>query len=174
MHVMALARGQIDVHDQVRRFGEFSVPPAHLQARLAQHPVTDRHDEAGFLGDGKELLRRQDAVDGMVPAQQRFEAGHRGAGERDDWLIKQLQLLAVDRMAQVRFDRQAVFRRCQHRCIEDLAAGLAAVFGAVHRGIGVADHVDAAAVPFSATALGRRMFMAWTSGAKQLVPELGR
>jgi hypothetical protein len=24
------------------------------------------------------------------------------------------------------------------------------------------------------TALGRRMFMAWTSGAKQLVPELGR
>jgi len=24
------------------------------------------------------------------------------------------------------------------------------------------------------TALGRRMFMAWTSGAKQLVPEFGR
>jgi len=27
---------------------------------------------------------------------------------------------------------------------------------------------------YTATALGRRMFAAWTSGAKQLVPELGR
>ena len=27
---------------------------------------------------------------------------------------------------------------------------------------------------YSATPLGRRMFAAWTSGAKQLVPELGR
>jgi len=27
---------------------------------------------------------------------------------------------------------------------------------------------------YAATALGRRMFAAWTSGAKQLVPELGR
>jgi len=27
---------------------------------------------------------------------------------------------------------------------------------------------------YAVTALGRRMFMAWTSGAKQLVPEFGR
>jgi len=27
---------------------------------------------------------------------------------------------------------------------------------------------------YALTALGRRMFMAWTSGAKQLVPEFGR
>jgi len=27
---------------------------------------------------------------------------------------------------------------------------------------------------YAVTALGRRMFMAWTSGAKQLVPEWGR
>jgi DNA-binding PadR family transcriptional regulator len=27
---------------------------------------------------------------------------------------------------------------------------------------------------YAATPLGRRMFAAWTSGAKQLVPELGR
>ena len=27
---------------------------------------------------------------------------------------------------------------------------------------------------YAVTALGRRMFMAWTSGAKQLVPELAR
>jgi DNA-binding PadR family transcriptional regulator len=27
---------------------------------------------------------------------------------------------------------------------------------------------------YAMTALGRRMFMAWTSGAKQLVPEFGR
>ena len=27
---------------------------------------------------------------------------------------------------------------------------------------------------YASTALGRRMFAAWTSGAKQLVPELGR
>ena len=27
---------------------------------------------------------------------------------------------------------------------------------------------------YALTALGRRMYMAWTSGAKQLVPELGR
>ena len=27
---------------------------------------------------------------------------------------------------------------------------------------------------YAATALGRRMYAAWTSGAKQLVPELGR
>ena len=44
-----------------------------LRARFAQHPVPDRDDEAGLLGERHEVERRREAALGMLPAHERFE-----------------------------------------------------------------------------------------------------
>ncbi len=47
-----------------------------LAAGFRQHPVADRDDHAGFLGDGDEFTRLHQALLWIVPAHERFHAGH--------------------------------------------------------------------------------------------------
>ena len=50
--------------------------PGHgALARLAQDPAADRQDRAVLLGDLDELARRDEAAVGMLPADERLEAG---------------------------------------------------------------------------------------------------
>ena len=62
-----LAGGQVDRH---RYGGEACLLPGEiLPARGLEHPFADRHDEAAVLGDGDELVgRNQPAL--VAPAQQ--------------------------------------------------------------------------------------------------------
>jgi hypothetical protein len=46
-----------------------------MRAGGAQHPFAERQDEAGLLGQRNEVERRDHAALGVVPAQQRLEAG---------------------------------------------------------------------------------------------------
>ena len=77
----------------------------------------------------------------MLPAQQRLEAAQPLARQRDDRLIVQTEFLALDRAAQIGLDQQPLLGGRQHRDVEDLAARLAEIFGAIHRRVGVAHHV---------------------------------
>ena len=52
-------------------------PLANLGAGLGEHEVGDLADEAHLLGDPDELVRRDDAVHGMVPAGQRLDLDDR-------------------------------------------------------------------------------------------------
>ena len=94
-----LARREVDRHAQVGVDGFH--PLLGLAAGLQQHPFADRHDQAGFLGDGDELGRRDQAEFGMVPAQQRLEAADgAAAAEVDLRLVVQDELVALQRAAQ--------------------------------------------------------------------------
>ena len=64
----------------------------------------------------------------------------RASAERDQRLVVQAQLVALDAAAQRGLEREAVADVLAHRLVEELDA-LAAVLGAVHRGVGVADEV---------------------------------
>ena len=66
---------------------------AAAQACL-QHPFADRHDQADFLGERDELVGRDQPALGMVPAQQRLEAGDLAGLQVDERLVVELELAA--------------------------------------------------------------------------------
>ena len=72
-----------------------------LGAGLPQHPLAERHDQPGLLGERNELGRRDHAALGMVPAQQRLEAADLVALEVDERLVVELELAVGERLAQV-------------------------------------------------------------------------
>ena len=83
-------------------------PAAHLATGLAQHPVADRHDEAGFFGDRNERVRRHQTARRMAPADQRFGAAHAVRRDVDLRLVVQLELTLFERAAQVVLQRQTI------------------------------------------------------------------
>ncbi len=57
---------KVDGHVQAAHAGLLQLL-AHA-ARLAHHPLANRDDQAGFLGNADELVRTDHAALGMVPA----------------------------------------------------------------------------------------------------------
>src|SRR5207244_13611065 len=89
-------------------------PFGRLEAGGPEHPLADREDQAGLLGERNEQSGRDNAAGRMVPADQRLEARkllRRGA---DHGLILELQLAAGDRLAQVRLEGLPVLRLGMH------------------------------------------------------------
>ena len=111
---------------------------ASWPARLAQDPRADRDDEPVALGQRDEAQRRDDAEDRVVPAQQRLDAGHAAVVEGDERLVDEAQLAVGEGVAQAALELQALQRALAHGVVEDLAARLAHLLGAVHRRVGVA------------------------------------
>ena len=64
------------------------LPRLQLPARLGQHPLPQRHDEAGALGQRNEFQRRDQSQHRMLPADQRLETHDLVRGQRDDRLIQ--------------------------------------------------------------------------------------
>jgi hypothetical protein len=128
-------------------------------ARLVKHPGADRDDQPVALGDRDEAHRRDDAVDRVVPAQERLDARDLPVVEGDHRLVDEPQLALVERLAQRPLQLQALDRLAAHRGVEDLAASLAELLGAVHGRIGVAQQrvrVDAFARRAAGDADARR------------------
>ena len=69
-------------------------------ARLAQHPAAQRADHAGLLGDRDERVGRDACRVRVPPAQQRLGAAQPVVGERDEGLVDQLELAALQRARQ--------------------------------------------------------------------------
>ena len=82
-----------DVHAHAQRVAVADrAPLAHLAARFGEHPVAERHDEAGLLGDGDEGRRLEEAALRMVPADQRLEAHELAVAQRADRLVLEVDL----------------------------------------------------------------------------------
>ena len=113
-------------------------PGGELPARLAQDPRPDGDDEPVALGQRDEAQRRDDAEDRVVPAQERLDAADAAVVERDQRLVDEVQLAVVERVAQAALELETLHRTLAHRVVEDLAARLAHLLGAVHRRVGVA------------------------------------
>ena len=83
---------------------------------------------------------QQPAV-GVSPAQQRLEPDELLGHELDQRLVVQLELVALDRVAQVALDRHPLDQTTAQRGVERLEAPAAELLGAVHRGVRVAQQL---------------------------------
>ena len=77
----------------------------------------------------------------MIPARQRLEAGDGAILEPHDRLIEDGDLLALERAAQLGFERQPVGLARPHRRLEHLDAVAADALGVIHRELGVLEHL---------------------------------
>ena len=77
----------------------------------------------------------------MTPADQRLGADDVTFRNRDDRLVVQEELVALERMPQVALDLQPRQRLGVHRAIEHLVSSATGVLGAVHRDVGAAQDV---------------------------------
>ncbi len=100
----------------------------------------------GLLGDADELVGRDELHVGTLPAHERFEVRRAARRERDDRLVVRDELVAVDRAPQRRLEVEAGRHEGLHALVEQLDAAAAAVLGAVHGGVGVADELVGAFV----------------------------
>jgi hypothetical protein len=76
------------VHADVQPAGVLA-PPGQIGRGPGQHPGAQRHDLAGLLGQGDELVGLHHAPLRVRPADQGLEPGELPAGERDDRLVGQ-------------------------------------------------------------------------------------
>src|SRR5215207_11259296 len=79
-----LPRGEVDRDVEGPLVGPLLVPVKDLAAGGLLHPAADRLDQAAFLGDRYELARVEVAPLGMLPADERLQAGDLTAAQGDD------------------------------------------------------------------------------------------
>ena len=96
---------------------------------------------------GMNSQRRDQPALGMAPAHQRLEPGAaRPSASVDDRLVVQDELAPLDRAAQLVLQRSSRHRVGVHRGVEDSWRAVPARLRAVHRRVGVAQHVFRAGV----------------------------
>src|SRR4051812_8310659 len=135
-----LAARDVDGDAEVGGVREALAPGGDLGGRLLEHPLAERCDEAGLLGQADELGRCDDAVAGAIPADERLDADQALVGDVEDRLVVDAELLALDGAAQVALGAQPDERVLAHLLVEELVAPAAALLRAVHRGVGLAQH----------------------------------
>ena len=73
--LLDLAGRDVDADERLGRDAALGEPAGGLAAGLAEDPATDRQDRAGLLGDLDEPVGHDHAVLGVVPADERLDAG---------------------------------------------------------------------------------------------------
>ncbi len=129
------------VDRQAERLESPGDPEDHLLARFAQHPVADRVDDAGLLRDRDELGGRDDAHLRMVPAQQHLQALDPAGRDVDARLKAEMELVALDRLAQPVPQVQRLDRDREELGRVELVGVPARVLGAPGRRFGAAQQL---------------------------------
>ena len=111
---------------------------ACLQAARSTHSPIGRIDPV-LLGNRNEPQRRDHAALGVAPAQQHLVAADLAGRDRGLHLVVQLELTALDRMAQVVGEAAAVARRFVELVLVETHGAADLDLGAIHREIGIAD-----------------------------------
>src|SRR5436190_22637206 len=102
-----------------------------MRAGGAQYPFADRQNKAGLLGQRNKVERRDHAALGVVPAQQRLEAGHLAGLQVKDRLVVELELAVGDGLAQVDLERAAQLQPLVHLALEEAVGAAAVALGEV-------------------------------------------
>jgi hypothetical protein len=98
----------------------------------------ERHNQPDILGDGNEIDRRDHALVGMAPAQQRFKARDPVGREFDQRLVMQFELAIGESPAQIELHVAALLRLPVHLTLEKAMPPAAILFRAIKRQVGVA------------------------------------
>ena len=122
-------------------------PPAlRLRAGGVQDPVADLDDQLAVLCRRQERRRQQLGARRCrvalgVPAHERLAADRLAAGQRQDRLVGEHQLVLRQRVAQAASrSRRCALSSRRRLLVEHLQAAAAGALGAVHRHVGLAQH----------------------------------
>ncbi|MNS72333.1 hypothetical protein D3C72_1057400 [compost metagenome] len=133
VHMAQLHRRQVD-RDAVRLR-----PGGGLLAGLTQHPFADGQDQAGLLGHGDEVGRRDVAAALVLPAQQDLVARRLAGLDRGLDLIVQLELFVIQGLAQGLGDAAAGAHGLIHVRLIEADIDRQRPLGPVHGQVGVVD-----------------------------------
>src|SRR4029077_793030 len=103
-----LPRRDVDADRQRGAVRMLLVPHHCLATALVENPSADRLNEPHPFGGGDEALGSDDALVGVVPANQRLEARRSARGELDDRLVAQAQLPSPERPTKVALELDAI------------------------------------------------------------------
>src|SRR5580692_4356133 len=92
LRVMQLPPRDIDADEQRRIEREEILPIGEIVACAFERETAERNDKPACLRMRDEIGRRDDALHGMMPAQQRLEARNRTVTQTDDRLIEYIEL----------------------------------------------------------------------------------
>src|SRR5205814_10252363 len=115
-------------------------PCAGLPARLVQDPLAELVDQARLLSQRDEVGGRDQALPGMLPANERLESDHRSVCEIHDRLVVENELPALDGPSEVGLQIEAATRGCRQVGVEQLAAPAAPTLGGPHRQLRLLQH----------------------------------
>jgi hypothetical protein len=114
-------------------------PALQLSAGGIQHPLADRPYQAGLLRQRDEVIRRHHPPLRVVPAQQRLHPHDPPATGLDDRLVVHLQLLPLQRVAQILLQCHELVGVLLHRGGKEVGLVASRLLGLVHRQVGVAN-----------------------------------
>ena len=110
-------------------------PPARaLRERLPKHEGRDRAHQACVLRERQEVERRYEAQARVRPAEECLHGDDRAGAEVDLGLVVELELLVLERRAQVVREAQPVDLRIDLGVVHGV--GRSGVLGAIHRLVG--------------------------------------
>ena len=113
-----------------------------VHANPVQHPLADLENEVRLLRERNELRRRNVAVSGQPPAQQRFGADDAAVAQVDLRLVLDDELVALQRAAQLALQHEPLDGGGIHLGRVEREGVAAVLLRVVHRRIRVADEVD--------------------------------
>ncbi len=113
------------------------MPVLELTAGFGQDPVADFHDQPELFEHRDEVAGRHQPAARMAPAQQGFRARQAFAVAAELRLVEEGELLLLQGVAQVAFQLQTLQRGRVHVGLIELEVVLAALFGVIHRRVGV-------------------------------------
>ena len=132
---------QVFVHHlnrrQVDRDLDLVRPQRSVGTGFAQHPFSQRNDQADLFRDRDELTGQHHAALGMIPADQRFAAGDRVIVEPDNRLVIQLELAFDQALSQRQFERAPRLHSGIHCRLEEAVSAAAVRFCPVKSHVGV-------------------------------------
>ena len=126
---------------QIDRDADRLGPARGLRAGGAQHPLAERDDQAGLLGERDELAGRDQAALRMVPAHQRLEAADPAVLEANDRLVVQLEFGVGDGRAEIDLERVARLQPPVHLPLEEPVGAAAVALGEIERHVGVLEQL---------------------------------
>lgn len=156
VRVLELLAGQVHADSDRRISADPGVPLHRLATGLEQDPLAERVDGAGLLSERNELVGPDHAARGVAPAHQRLRRNDRAGRQVNDRLVVRDQLAPEDSSLKVDLELEAFEDRRVHARLERLVTPLAGALCAVHRQVGVAKQVVAAAILAGRDADARR------------------
>jgi hypothetical protein len=130
-----LMRRDVDRNGQVD--AELALPALLFGPGLVEDPLSDLGDQAGLLGDGHQDRRGDEAVGGVGPTQEGFDADHPAAGGVHDGLVDEIQLASPRNPEQVLGQAPLVVAEVLIAQVKNPPGALAPAFRLVHGDVGV-------------------------------------